>query len=164
VPTDPATLIAYTDGGCRGNPGPGAWAFLLVDPASGQARERAASVPDTTNNRMELSAVLEALSALRRTGSAVRVHADSRYVIDCCSRWLPGWKARGWRRPDGALKNVDLLRRLDELLAMHQVSWEWVPGHRGDPGNEHVDGLVNQCLDAIAAGEPATIDRRRNWP
>ena len=157
-------IIAYTDGGCRGNPGVGAWAFLLIDPVTGRARERAAAQPETTNNRMEMTAAIEALASLRHGDTALTIRSDSRYLIDCCESWLPGWKARGWKRKGGKLKNVDLLQRLDELLARHRVSWEWVPGHSGDPGNERVDELVNACMDALGRGEDPAIDRRRKWP
>ena len=91
---------------------------------------------------MELTAALEALANLRRPNSRVPMCTDSRYVIDCCSKWMPGWKQRGWTRTDGALKNVELLEALDAALALHDVQWQWVAGHSGDPGNERADALA----------------------
>jgi len=157
-------LVAWTDGGCRGNPGPGAWAYLLVDTATGKALERAGAEPRTTNNRMEMTAAIEALRSLTRPGSEVLLHSDSRYLIDCCEQWLPGWKARGWRRKAGPLKNVDLLQELDRLQEVHRVRWRWVKGHSGDPGNDRVDELANLAMDRIAAGGDGDHEVRRSWP
>src|SRR4030095_14723714 len=109
-------VIAYTDGGCRGNPGVGGWAFLLIHPTTCRALERAGGEPHTTNNRMEMTAAVEALNAVRKRNTSVLIRSDSRYLIDCCTKWLPGWKARGWKRKEGPLKNLDLLQALDELL------------------------------------------------
>ncbi len=161
---DDTTIHAYTDGGCRGNPGIGAWAFLLVDRPSGQALERGAAVATTTNNRMEMTAAIQALLALRRSGSRVHIHSDSRYLIDCCSKWIPGWKARGWRKANKKpVKNRDLLEELDRLLGLHVVTWEWVPGHAGVAGNERVDTIVNQCMDVLAVGGDGTHEQRGVW-
>jgi len=156
-------VIAYTDGGCRGNPGIGAWAFLLIDCASGRALERCDGERHTTNNRMELSAVLMALRALSKAGLSVLVRSDSRYTIDCCRSWMPGWKARGWRRKGGELKNVDLLQELDREMTRHDLSWEWIKGHSGDAGNDHVDDLLNRAMDRLAAGADAYHERRLEW-
>jgi ribonuclease HI len=156
--------VAYTDGGCRGNPGPGAWAFLLIDPKRRAALERAGGDAATTNNRMEMLAAIEALRALRPRRARVLVWSDSQYLIHCCTQWLEGWKARGWRRRDGELKNVDLLKELDALIARHDVRWRWVEGHAGDRGNEHVDRLANEAMDRLARGEPAAFERRGRWP
>lgn len=156
-------IIAYTDGGCRGNPGPGAWAFVLIDTASGKAFERAGGEAMTTNNRMELSAALEALRALNRDGVPVEIRSDSRYTIDCCSQWMAGWKARGWTKKGGPLKNLDLLQELDAIIPRHTVSWRWVEGHAGEPGNEHVDALLNQAMDRIQRGGTATHQQRLQW-
>jgi ribonuclease HI len=157
-------IVAYTDGGCRGNPGGiGAWAFVLVDLASGRALERAGAEASTTNNRMEMRAAIEAMRALRRRGSPVVMRSDSLYLIKCCSKWLPGWKSRGWARKDGPLANVDLLQELDALLARHAVTWEWVRGHSGDPGNDRADALANAMMDALEGGRPIVHERRCTW-
>lgn len=155
-----SAVIAYTDGGCRGNPGLGAWAYLLINTATGAALARAGSAADTTNNRMELSAVLGALRALRQDDTAILIRSDSKYTIDSCSTWLPGWKKRGWKRATGPLKNVDILQQLDAELARHRVRFEWVKGHAGDRGNEFVDQLLNESMDR---GAQATIERRLTW-
>jgi ribonuclease HI len=157
-------LIAYTDGGCRGNPGGiGGWAFVLIDPRTSQALERAGGTAQTTNNRMEMQAAIEALAAIRSTRASVVVHSDSRYLVDACSKWMTGWKARGWRRADGPLANVELLRQLDALQFRHDVRWRWVAGHSGDVGNEHVDRLANLAMDRLARREDPTIERRFTW-
>jgi ribonuclease HI len=160
-------IVAYTDGGCRGNPGGiGAWAFVLVDEASRRALERADAVDDTTNNRMEMAAAIEALAALRRMGSEVVVCTDSRYLVDCCTKWMRGWKARGWARreeKEGPLKNVDLLRELDRLMGLHAVTWRWVQGHAGHRGNERVDQMANEAMDRLARGEAGRYERRTRW-
>jgi ribonuclease HI len=159
-----ADVIAYTDGGCRGNPGGiGGWAFLLIHPKTGNALERAGGERETTNNRMEMTAAIEALGAIRRRDLVVVVRSDSRYLINCCSKWLPGWKRRGWRRSEGPLKNVDLLQALDELIARQRVRWEWVRGHAGNRGNERVDELANQAMDRIARGADPRLEKRRTW-
>src|SRR5262245_19973061 len=109
-------VIAYTDGGCRGNPGGiGAWAVLLIHPKTGRALERAGGERETMNNRMEMQAAIEALGALRRRQTSITIRSDSQYLINCCTKWLPSWKAHGWRRNEGPLKNVDLLQKLDVL-------------------------------------------------
>lgn len=153
-------VIAWTDGGCRGNPGPGGWAFVLVNTASGARLERCGGEDATTNNRMEILAAVEALKALRKDGLDVLVHSDSQYLIKAASEWLPGWKARGWRRKEGELKNVELLKELDRQLGRHRVRWRWVKGHAGDPGNERVDALANQAMDRMAKGEDPAWERR----
>jgi len=112
---------------------------------------------------MELKAVLMALRAMTRSDLEVCIRSDSRYTIDCCSRWLTGWKARGWRRKGGALKNVDLLQELDQELASHRVCFEWVKGHSGDPGNEDVDLLLNAAMDPLQDGRSPEHERRFEW-
>jgi ribonuclease HI len=138
----------YTDGACRGNPGPGGWAALLL---SGEhEREISGAEEHTTNNRMELTAVIRALEALKRPVQA-RVYTDSEYVRRGISEWLAGWKARGWRTADRKpVKNQDLWQRLDELQAGHRIEWHWVPGHAGVPGNERVDRLANEAIDTLS--------------
>lgn len=144
----PSVLI-YTDGACRGNPGPGGWGALLIF----GDREKALSGGErlTTNNRMELTAAIEALDALTRP-CRVELHTDSRYLRDGVTAWLPGWKARGWRTAAKApVKNEDLWRRLDAARARHEVDWRWVKGHAGHPLNERADALANAGLEAALA-------------
>ena len=135
----------FTDGGCSGNPGPGGWAFLLRHLASGKELERAGGQRETTNNRMELIAVIEGLTALKRP-TRVELLSDSIYVGKGLSEWLPKWKANGWRRRQGKrwaeIKNEDLWRQLDELLAKHPVRFTHVRGYSGHPENERCDTLA----------------------
>ena len=154
-------VLCFTDGGCRGNPGPGAWAFLLVDRASGAGLERADGEGETTNNRMEFAAAIRALEALKQPCD-VEIRSDSRLLVKSASEWMPGWKARGWRRKGGELENLDLILELDAQLQRHRVRWTWVPGHAGVAGNEHVDALTNQAMDALQGGRAAAWERR--WP
>ncbi len=156
-------VIAYTDGGCRGNPGIGAWAFLLVDRKTRTALERAGGERETTNNRMEMMAAIEALVAIREPGTKILLLSDSKYLIECCTKWIPGWKKNGWKRKGGELKNVDLLKRLDELLAGRPVTFRWVAGHSGHPGNDHVDLLGNLAMDRIQIGKDPAHERRFEW-
>lgn len=162
VDPPPQRVLAYTDGGCRGNPGGvGGWAFLLVDTATGRALERAGGEERTTNNRMELTAAIRALEALRGESRNVVVRSDSRYLVDLCSKWLPGWKARGWRRSGNQpILNLDLVQQLDVLMARHFVHWEWVKSHSGEPGNELVDALASRSMDKVSAGEDPAWERR----
>ena len=140
----------YTDGACRGNPGPGGWAALLR--MGDHERELSGAEPLTTNNRMELLAVIRALEALKRSVAA-RLYTDSEYVRRGVSEWLPGWKARGWRTADKKpVKNQDLWQRLDELAINHRIEWHWVPAHSGVPDNERVDRLASAAIDALQAG------------
>jgi ribonuclease HI len=135
----------YTDGACRGNPGPGGWAALLK--SGTHERELSGAEALTTNNRMELTAALRALQALKRPVQA-RLHTDSEYVRRGISEWLPRWKARGWRTADRKpVKNQDLWEQLEQLAARHQIEWLWVPGHTGVAGNERVDQLANEAID-----------------
>jgi ribonuclease HI len=135
----------FADGACSGNPGPGGWAFVLRHPASGKELELSGGERETTNNRMELTAVIRGLEALKRR-SAVEVVTDSQYVGKGFSEWLPKWKANGWRRREGAqwkpIKNEDLWRQLDELLSRHIVRFTHVRGHAGHPENERCDTLA----------------------
>jgi ribonuclease HI len=138
----------YTDGACRGNPGPGGWAALLR--MGTHEREISGAETMTTNNRMELTAVIRALEALKRPVRA-RVYTDSQYVRRGISEWLDAWRARGWRTADRKpVKNQDLWQRLAELSAPHQIEWHWVPGHAGVPDNERVDRLANAAIDSLA--------------
>ena len=137
----------YTDGACRGNPGPGGWGATLE---SGEHfRELSGAEADTTNNRMELTAVIRALEALKRR-AVVTVHTDSEYVRRGITEWLPNWKARDWKTTDRKpVKNRDLWERLDELAIGHDIDWRWVKGHSGVPGNERVDALATAAIDAL---------------
>jgi ribonuclease HI len=134
----------YTDGACKGNPGPGGWGALLL--AGGTEKELFGGEAETTNNRMELTAVIEALAALKRP-CEVTLYLDSEYVRQGITQWIHGWKARGWRTASKqAVKNVDLWQRLDELVASsgHVIDWRWVKGHAGNAGNERADALANR--------------------
>jgi ribonuclease HI len=147
--SDLERIEIYTDGACRGNPGPGGWAATLQFGA--HFRELSGAEAATTNNRMELTAVIEALAALKRE-SAVRLYTDSEYVRRGITEWLKAWKARDWRTADKKpVKNRDLWERLDTLAARHDIEWHWVKGHSGVPGNERVDRLANAALDALLA-------------
>ena len=135
----------YADGACRGNPGPGGWGVLLRE--GGRERELHGGEAATTNNRMELTAVIRALEALA-PGARVRVYTDSQYVQKGISTWIHDWKRRGWRTADKKpVKNVDLWTRLDELRRGHHVEWHWVRGHAGHPENERADALANKGID-----------------
>lgn len=159
------SVTAYTDGGCRGNPGGiGGWGAVLVNDTTGTALERWGAVRDTTNNRMELTAAIEALRALKQDRVRMTLHSDSQYVIKGISEWLPGWKARGWRTASKApVLNRELWEELDRLAALHHVTWRWVKGHAGHRGNERVDQLANEAMDALRDGRTAHGERRTVW-
>ena len=141
------TIEIYADGACKGNPGPGGWgAWLAYD---GHEKELYGGEPLTTNNRMELTAVIRALEALKRPFK-VRVHTDSVYVQKGISEWIHGWKVRGWRTSDKKpVKNDDLWRELDHLAQQHQIEWIWVKGHAGNVGNERADALANKGVEQL---------------
>lgn len=143
-------VLLYTDGACSGNPGPGGWAYILRHPATGKEREASGGDPDTTNNRMELLAVIEGLRALK-SPSRVDVYSDSKYVLGGLSEWLDQWKARGWRTAGKkAVKNEDLWRILDDLRAKHTLDFHWIRGHNEHPENERCDQLAVAARDAAA--------------
>jgi ribonuclease HI len=145
--TEGKVVRIYTDGACRGNPGPGGWGAILE--YDGKEREMFGGDPATTNNRMELTAVIEALSALKRP-SRVILHTDSQYVQKGITEWIQGWKARGWRTAAREpVKNDDLWRRLDEVVRSHRIDWVWVKGHAGHDGNERADALANKGVDSL---------------
>jgi ribonuclease HI len=145
----------YTDGACRGNPGPGGWAAVLS--AADREKEISGSQRLTTNNRMELQAVISALQALRRPAD-VRLYTDSQYVRRGLLEWLPNWKARGWKTADKKdVKNQDLWQILESEAAKHRIEWHWVPGHAGIPGNERCDALANAAIDTMLE-----VDSRAN--
>lgn len=145
----PGIVEIYTDGACRGNPGPGGWGALLR--WNGHEKRLCGGETHTTNNRMELTAAIMALEALRRNCGAV-LYTDSTYLKQGLTEWLPGWRMRGWRSSSGKpIKNEDLWRRLESVSKCHRVDWRWVRGHAGNPGNEAADGLANQGLEAHLA-------------
>ncbi len=142
-----AEVVIYADGACRGNPGPGGWGVWLR--SGSHEKEMFGGEKLTTNNRMELTAVIEALAVLKQR-CVVTVYTDSQYVRQGITTWIHGWKSRGWRTADKQpVKNVELWQRLDTLNAAHEVTWKWVKGHSGDPGNERADALANQGVDSV---------------
>ena len=137
-------VVIYTDGACRGNPGPGGWGAILKSGA--RERELSGGELHTTNNRMELMAAIRALEALNRP-CRVELHTDSQYLRNGISEWLVGWKTRGWKTAAKTpVKNEDLWRRLDEARARHTVDWRWIKGHNGHPMNERADSLAREGL------------------
>ncbi len=141
----------YTDGACKGNPGPGGWGVLLT--WGGTEKELFGGELATTNNRMEMMAVIEGLSALKQPCS-ITLYIDSQYVLKGMTEWLKGWKSRGWLTASKEpVKNVDLWQRLDGLVntAGHKIEWRWVKGHAGHPGNERADALANRGVDLALA-------------
>ncbi len=137
----------FTDGACRGNPGPGGWGALLR--YNGHEKSLKGAEQDTTNNRMELSAAINALQALKRP-SQVRLTTDSKYVMDGITQWMDNWKKRGWKTAaKKPVKNEDLWRALDDMVNKHQVKWHWVKGHSGHDENEYVDQLANEAIDEM---------------
>lgn len=137
----------YTDGACKGNPGPGGWGVLLKHGST--EKELFGGEPSTTNNRMELMAVIQALTALKKP-CEVTLFLDSQYVLKGITEWIPGWKAKGWRTAaKQPVKNVELWQQLDKLVqeSGHRIDWRWVRGHNGDPGNERADALANKGVD-----------------
>ncbi len=143
-------VTIYTDGACKGNPGPGGWGVLLRS-ATGVEKELCGGEKDTTNNRMEMMAVIQALTALKRP-CAVILYLDSQYVLKGITEWLPGWKARNWKTAaKQPVKNADLWQQLDVLTTQkgHHIDWQWVRGHTGDAGNERADALANKGITTL---------------
>jgi ribonuclease HI len=139
--TPAVRVVMYTDGACKGNPGPGGWGAWLT--SDKHERELCGGEALTTNNRMELTAVIEGLTALKRPCDVV-LFTDSQYVRQGITQWIHNWKSRGWTTKDKKpVKNADLWRRLDEVAQNHHIDWRWVRGHAGDPGNEKADALAN---------------------
>ncbi len=144
-------VTIYSDGACKGNPGPGGWGAVLV--ANGHVKELFGGEANTTNTRMELTAVIEALRALKRP-CKVQVWTDSQYVQKGISEWIRGWKARGWKTAEKKpVKNADLWQALDAAAAEHDVTWHWVRGHNGHPGNERADALANRGVASLTGAQ-----------
>lgn len=143
----------HTDGACSGNPGPGGWAYILKHPSSGKSREQSGAELDTTNNRMELRAVIEGLQALSKP-SFVDLYSDSQYVLNGLKDWIQGWKRNGWRTKDRKpVKNQELWQMLDELASRHEVRFHWIRGHNEHPENERCDRLAVEARERLVAGK-----------
>ena len=141
------TVVIYTDGACRGNPGPGGWGLILS--YKGYSKEMYGAENHTTNNRMELMAAIKALEALTKP-CLVQLNSDTSYVLKGITDWMPNWKKRGWKTAAKTeVKNEDLWRRLDKAIAIHKVEWNWVKGHSGDVGNDRADALANLGIDSL---------------
>ena len=155
-PIPRSRVTIYTDGACSGNPGPGGWAALLI--SEGQEKVLTGGASLTTNNRMELRAALAALTALKRPCS-VDLHTDSEYLKNGITAWLKNWMRNGWRTADKKpVKNQDLWRKLLPLIEQHEIRWEWVQGHAGDPRNERVDELARQAIGEAIRSAPPDMD------
>jgi ribonuclease HI len=140
---EPLRVTIYTDGACEPNPGPGGWAALLI--YAGQETVLTGSDPRTTNNRMELTAAVRALSELSRP-CRVEMYTDSEYLRRGITEWLPGWRQRGWKRKTGKLANIDLWQALEAAIGKHEINWHWVRGHAGDRNNQRVDELAGRAM------------------
>ena len=142
-------VVIYTDGACSGNPGPGGWGVVMR--WQGTEKEMYGAEPLTTNNRMELMAAIQALESLQRPATVV-LHTDSKYLLDGITKWIQGWQRNGWKTAaKKPVKNDDLRRRLVEAMRPHDVSWVWVKGHAGDPGNERADALARRGIEEAAS-------------
>jgi ribonuclease HI len=152
MPLTRPKVVIYSDGACKGNPGPGGWGVWLQ---SGEhSKELWGGAPATTNNRMELTAVIEALASLKRNCD-ITLYTDSEYLKNGITTWIHGWKKKGWKTAAGQpVKNIELWQRLEALTALHSIEWRWVKGHAGDPGNERADALANRGVDEVLAQRP----------
>jgi ribonuclease HI len=143
------TVELFTDGACSGNPGPGGWAFILKHPATGKLLKQSGGEPGTTNNKMELLAVIKGLHALSKP-SNVELFSDSQYVLKGLSEWIDSWKKRGWKTASKSpVKNQDLWQTLDELRAKHHLKFHWVRGHAGHPENEECDRMAVEAIETV---------------
>lgn len=157
-------VVAWTDGGSRKNPGPSGWGAVLVHLPTGTTQQIRGGEDPSTNNRMEMTAVAEALAVFKRR-TRVEIRTDSRFAISVCTEWMNGWKRRGWKKADGdPPTNLDVIQRLDGLLQQHDVHFTWVKGHAGEPGNELADALCNAAIDAIQKGESPEARERASTP
>ena len=139
-------VIIYTDGACKGNPGRGGWGAVLS--YNGTERELSGGEINTTNNRMEMTAVIRALQQLKKPNCSIDIYTDSQYVIRGINEWLPAWRKKNFRKKDGKpVLNVDLWQQLEEAAAQHKIQWHWVRGHNGNPGNERADTLAQQAAE-----------------
>lgn len=154
-------VTIFTDGGADPNPGPGGWGVVLIHSTTGAVKEMSGGEPDTTNNRMELTAAIRALESLTRP-CVVDMFTDSEYLRKGITQWLPDWEARGWRRKKGSIQNVDLWQQLARLIGQHEMTWEWVKGHAGNRYNERADQLATRAIRAFyadtASDEPALAE------
>ena len=153
------TVVIHTDGACSGNPGPGGWGAILD--YNGTRKELNGGAADTTNNRMEIQAAVEALNALKRP-CTVEMHVDSQYVKDGITKWIHGWKKNGWKTADKKpVKNVELWQALDEAIKRHTISWHWVKGHDGHPDNERADELAREGMAPFKAAPKSSQSQTR---
>ncbi len=144
------TVTIYTDGGCDPNPGVGGWGAVLIH--DGKVKQLSGGEPETTNNRMEMTAAIHALEALKKP-CKVELHTDSQYLKLGITEWLPNWKRRNWRRKTGPVKNQDLWQQLDAIAEKHEITWKWVRGHAGNPMNELCDELATEAIQKVRRGE-----------
>jgi ribonuclease HI len=140
------SIELYTDGACSGNPGPGGWAYVLRDGPTGKEREESGGQSETTNNQMELTAVIRGLKALKRP-CRVALYSDSQYVLQGMESWMKGWKKKNWKKSGGPIKNLELWKQLDELASIHRIAYHHVRGHAGHPENERCDQLAVQAAE-----------------
>jgi ribonuclease HI len=153
--------IIYTDGGYRHSKDLGAWGFVIINTKNKKALARAQAFTKTTSNRMELSAVLEALKILPSPRKQVFLVSDSQYTINSCEKWIRGWKSNGWKKnTPGELKNIDILQELDVLISSHNIKYFWVRGHSGNHGNDYVDALLNRAMDSFLTNGQALVEER----
>ena len=157
--------IIYTDGGYRPSKDLGAWGYVIVNPKNKKAITRASAVKGTTNNRMELGAVVEALRVFKTPDKLILLISDSQYTINSCSKWIQGWKANGWKKnTPGELKNIDILKELDALTEKQKMNYRWVRGHSGNYGNDYVDDLLNKAMDLFQEKGSGEISQQiENW-
>lgn len=161
---DDVEVVAWTDGGSRKNPGPSGWGAVIVHLPSSTTLTLRGGEAHSTNNRMELTAIAEALDCFTRH-TVVEVRTDSKFSISVCTEWIAGWKRRGWKRANGDPPvNLDVIQRLDGLLQRHRVVFTWVPGHSGEPGNERADELCNEAIDHVLAGTSPDLRERTDTP